>query len=126
MPKKSYKDNDWSQYEKLVMSKLDSHDTLLSEVLTQMRENNANMAEFRESMAEFKGTMSSVGCYAADIAENKKEIGEVKVSIAELNVKSGIWGAIGGVVSLAAMLLGIWIKADVATVLSEFFFHKGP
>ena len=145
MTKNKHSGNGWSEYEKLVMSKLDSHDHHISDILRQVQTANEHLLNFKLDVAKAIELHSS-SCKIAEefpkfardmegiktsllnirkeekvIGENTKEIGDLKIGVAQLNVKSGLWGALGGVVSVALIIVAIWVKNDFSMILSNVF-----
>lgn len=137
--------NGWNEYQRLVMDKLSNHDKLISDVLKQVQVSNEHLSDFKievlksidahktsciivEEFPKFnrdlegiKTSLLNIRNKEKEIVENTRDIGDLKINVATLQVKSGIWGAIGGLVSVATVIAAIWLKSDVGAILSKFF-----
>lgn len=146
MPPKKTQDG-WNEYEKLVMSKLDSHDKNFSEVLKQLQSHSEHLSDFKLEVAKamdthktsceiakefpkfsrdiegIKSSLHNIAKSEKEISDNTKDVGTLKVEVARLQVKSGIWGAVGGVVSLATIILAVALE-DKFPALVKFFIGK--
>lgn len=144
MAKNKKPDNGWNEYEKLVMSKLDSHDKMFSDVLKQIQLQNDHLLNFKLDVSKaiemhgatckiaiefpkvardiegIKVALSNIRRDEKVIADNTKDIGLLNVAVAQLQIKSGLWGAVGGMVSLATMLLVMAVKEGAADFIKLF------
>lgn len=71
--------NGWSEYQKLVLSRLDGQDRSLTELGNEVKELRS------------------------------KDVVDLKVEIAMLKVKAGLWGAAAGAVPGALAVLYVWL-----------------
>lgn len=148
-PKKN-NGNGWSEYQRLVMSKLDSHDRNISDILKEIQTSNQKLSDFKLDVSkdidahkmsckiseefpklarDIEGIKASLNNIRKDekvIADNTKDIGEIKLDVARLQVKSGLWGAIGGIVGLAMVVAATWFKNDFASIVSSMFPSSHP
>ena len=141
----SKRNNGWSEYEKLVLSKLDGHDKLIADILKQLQSATEHLSDFKLEalktieahrlsctiVAEFpkvardiegiKTSLLNIRKAEKEISDSAKEIVDLKVSVGQLNVKSGLWGALGGIVGLAMLMIGMWVKNDFSQILYNVF-----
>ena len=135
--------NGWSEYEKLVMSKLDSHDRLISDILKQVQVSNDHLSDFRVEVAKgidehktsckiaeefpktardiegIKASLNNIRKSEKEISDNTKAVGDIRVDVAQLQVKSGLWGALGGIVAIAMLVVAVWVKNDFSNIVSN-------
>lgn len=138
--RKTY-DNGWNEYEKLVMSKLDTHDKNFSDLIKQIQLHNDHLAEFKldvakalenhkasckivEEFPKFSRDIAGIKTSIENIRKTEKaienhtsEIGTLKTSVAQLQVKSGLWGALGGLVSLIVIIITATVKSGFSSFL---------
>ena len=126
--------NGWSEYQKLVLSKLESHDNNISDILKQVQTTNEHLSDFKVEVAKgidahktsckiaeefpkvamdiagIKVSLNNIRKTETIIANNTKDIGDLKVNVGQLQVKSGLWGAVGGLISIVTVMLLMAIK----------------
>lgn len=128
--------NGWSEYEKLVLAKLESHDDAFSEVFDELKANSRNLLEFKlevsksinnqtisfgKDIADIKSSVANVSNMEKTVGEQGKEIGNLKVNVGQLDVKSGLWGSLGGIVAIVFLFLSVWLKGSLAQTIQSLF-----
>lgn len=144
MTKKNKQSDGWNEWEKLVLSKLESHDNNISDILKQVQTANEHLFSFKLDVSkaienhgatckiaeefpkisrDIEGIKASLNNIRKDekvITENTKDIGTLRVDVAQLQVKSGLWGAVGGMISLVILLLTMTVKTGWTEILKTF------
>lgn len=119
-------DNDWGAYQKLVLDKQAQHDKKFDEVaclIKGMSENFYNLKiETSSNMAGIKASLENIRKDETTIKENTSNIVTLKTDVAQLQVKSGIWGALGGMLGFVLLVFGVWAKSGFENVM--VFFKK--
>ena len=103
----------WNEYQKLVLSKLEDHDKSFNDIKKLIQDNSKEYSDLKSEMAGMKSSVDS-------LKTNVSCIDEIKTDIAQLQVKSGIWGAAGGI--LGFLLVFLTTQAEnIAQGLFHFF-----
>ena len=111
--------NNWNTYERYVVSKLESHDKLLSDIACQNTVGNNSIAEVKGDIVGIKVALDNIKSDKKTVEGHTKDIGDLKVASAELQVKSGVWGILGGIVTTAIIILAMLLKTDFGVVVSH-------
>lgn len=118
------KSDNWSEYTKLVMDKLSSHDKnfdKLAELIGEQGEGYNNLkVELKSDIVGIKVSLENIRKNEATTEQNTKDIAVLKVGQAQLEVKSGIWGAAGGIFGFIALVIGIWAQSGFDSIVSLF------
>jgi head-tail adaptor len=117
--------NGWGEYQRLVLSNQERHDKALGDLTKQVQDLGTNLAEFKlgsekefskvsRDMEGVKASLGNIRKSEKEISENTKDIGDLKVEMRELQVKSGVWGMVGGLISLIFLIFSSAVQDVVA------------
>ena len=113
--------NNWNSYEKYVVAKLERHDILLDGIAKQNQEGNDRLSEVKGDIVGIKVAIANIQCDKKIIDGHTKDIGDLQVNEAQLQVKSGAWGALAGIVTTAIVILGVLLKTDFSILIHSIF-----
>jgi hypothetical protein len=118
------KSDGWSEYNKLVMDKLSSHDKKFEDMVALVKEQGENFnnlrVDLKSDVAGIKVSLENIRKNETCTDKNTADIVTLKTEVSALTVKSGVWGAAGGILGFVLLMVGIWTQSGIENVAAAF------